>query len=36
VLLADWDEALDQLWHVLPRDRADGLTGSASRRVTTA
>ncbi|MGZ4757595.1 MAG: glutamate synthase-related protein, partial [Acidimicrobiales bacterium] len=35
-LLAEWDEALDQLWHVLPRDRADGLTDSASRRVTTA
>ncbi len=36
VLLADWDDALDQLWHVLPRDRADSLTRSAGRRVTTA
>ena len=35
-LLAEWDAALDQLWHILPRDRADGLTDSASRRVTTA
>ena len=35
-LLADWDAALDQLWHILPRDRADGLADSASRRVTTA
>jgi len=35
-LLTEWDDALDQLWHVLPRARADGLTDSASRRVTTA
>jgi glutamate synthase (ferredoxin) len=36
VLLDGWDGALDQLWHVLPRDRSYGLAVSASRRVTTA
>ena len=35
-LLDRWDDALDQLWQVLPRDRAEGLSGSAGRRVATA
>ena len=35
-LLDGWDDALDHLWHVVPQDRADRLSDSAGRRVTTA
>jgi glutamate synthase domain-containing protein 3 len=36
ILLGAWDDALDQLWHDVPRDRVDALADAASRRVTTA
>jgi glutamate synthase domain-containing protein 3 len=32
-LLDTWDEAIEHLWHVLPRDRADRISGVAARRV---
>jgi len=35
-LLACWEEATDQLWHVLPRDRVGRIRSSVARRVAAA
>ena len=35
-LLGAWEERIDQLWHVLPRDRTEGLSSGIARRVGTA
>ncbi len=35
-LLADWDASTEQLWHVVPRTRAETLVATAARRVATA
>jgi glutamate synthase (ferredoxin) len=35
-LLARWDDEVEHLWHILPRNRAEALADSAARRVATA
>jgi glutamate synthase (ferredoxin) len=35
-LLADWESTVDQLWHIVPRTRAETLVDTAARRVATA
>jgi glutamate synthase domain-containing protein 2/glutamate synthase domain-containing protein 1/glutamate synthase domain-containing protein 3 len=32
-LLADWDKTLEQLWHVVPRDRTSRIASGIARRV---
>jgi glutamate synthase (ferredoxin) len=36
LLLSDWEATTDQLWHVVPRTRAETLVETAARRVATA
>jgi glutamate synthase domain-containing protein 3 len=36
VLLAEWPERLDQLWHIAPRDRQRLITREPAQRVATA
>ena len=35
-LLDTWDEAVDQLWHVVPRDRVQRISTTAATRVAAA
>jgi glutamate synthase domain-containing protein 2/glutamate synthase domain-containing protein 1/glutamate synthase domain-containing protein 3 len=35
-LLADWDETVDHLWQILPRNRVERISSTAARRVITA
>jgi glutamate synthase domain-containing protein 2/glutamate synthase domain-containing protein 1/glutamate synthase domain-containing protein 3 len=36
LVLSDWNELAEQLWHVVPRTRAETLVDTAARRVATA
>ncbi|HEY6532223.1 MAG TPA: glutamate synthase subunit alpha, partial [Acidimicrobiales bacterium] len=36
LVLSNWDELTEQLWHVVPRTRAETLVDTAARRVSTA
>jgi glutamate synthase domain-containing protein 3 len=36
LLMAEWPERLDQLWHIVPRDRQRLITQETAQRVATA